>query len=191
MADRRFADVFTGASALTRAVRTAGGGPLLADARRVGRLGWVNLLGLAAGGRSARTVGTLLATVEATDPRELHRVALGWRRRQLRELAEPEVVEAVLDGDAGARRVLAAVYASDATVLEATSWLLRARPDEVRDTLVRVLRGWSEAVLDDETEPRSGSSCGPRPGPCGRGSGTSPRRPRSGRSPPASPTRRR
>lgn len=154
VADPRFADVFSGTRDLSRAVRGTGsdGAELLRDVRRPGRFCWVNLLSLAAGGRRARTLTTLVETLEEADPAEVHRVALGWRRRQLRDLVDAEVVHGVLAGRAADRRALAAVYASGSTVLEATPWLLRARPAEVHDLVVRVLRGWGDLVLDDVRE---------------------------------------
>ena len=138
VADADWRRVFTHGPAAYADVRRHDPG-LVADARRLGRFGWINLAGPLAETRSAWTRARLVEQVSAMPPDELRWTLVGGRRRQLRSRVGDEVLRAALSGDRASLRALRTGL--DDSLLRVTPWLLRSSDDEARTTCLRVLEG--------------------------------------------------
>lgn len=143
--------VAAGRSTHDHLVASAGRG--LADQlAEVGRLGWINLLGLVVGSADAVTLDELLARVRAVEPARLHAILVGGDRRQLRLLLDVADVDRALAGGPDQRLALAEAIRSDDNVLHATDWLLAATSRAVHERVVDVLTAWRELVLPPAAE---------------------------------------
>ncbi len=139
VADADWRQVFTHGPAAHAAVRRTNPG-LVAETRRFGRFGWINLAGPLAATRAAGTRSRLVQLVERTAPDDLRWIMVGGRRRQLRTRVADDVVRSALAGDRAALTALRAATAD--TLLQVTPWLLRTPGEEVRETCLRVLEAF-------------------------------------------------
>ena len=138
VADRDWRQVFTHGPAAYADVRRHDPG-LVTDARRLGRFGWINLVGPLVATRSGWTRPRLVELVSRMPPPELRWTLVGGRRRQLRSRIGDHALRAALTGDRASLRALRT--ALDDSLLQVTPWLLRSPDDEVRTTCLRVLEG--------------------------------------------------
>jgi DNA-binding transcriptional ArsR family regulator len=124
-------------------VRRAAGAEVARLATRLGRFGWINLMGLLAtqgprrGGRA-----DLAALVARTPARELRFVVAGGMRRQLRDRLGAERLAAALAGDPSAGRELSRALASPRMLLDVTAWVRRASDDELKGVVERSIAAW-------------------------------------------------
>jgi DNA-binding transcriptional ArsR family regulator len=144
MADPDGKEVFAGSAADRRRCPPR----LLRRIERFGRFGFLNLLGPA----RTHSTSTLLRWVEQRTARDVHLAVLGARRRQLRELVDARVLDAVLTASAPARRELATALDSGQTVLRTTPWLLSTPSERVRAELLAVLTEWRAVRLPPGAE---------------------------------------
>jgi DNA-binding transcriptional ArsR family regulator len=159
VADPDWRSVMVHGEAAYEETRRVVGAVLTREVGRLGRFGWINLLGPLAG--TGGTRDDLLAQLDDLSPRELHRLVVGGRRGQLQELVDSQVLDAALDGVSTAKAALRRALRSERTILEITPWLLRANDADVRQLCLRVLRELpppplaapspvTEAVLSDD-----------------------------------------
>ncbi len=123
VADADWRGVFTHGETALSSVRTAGGTGLVKDVGRVGRFGWINLVGPLTQQRADWSHQSLLAVVGELAPEELRAVLVGARRHQLRRRLDEEVVRRALAGERSAVRRFLATLGD--TLLQVDPWLLR------------------------------------------------------------------
>lgn len=138
VADADWRQVFTHGPAGYDDVRRHDPG-LVTDVRRLGRFGWINLVGPLAATRSGWTRARLRGLVARMPAAELRWTLVGGRRRQLRSRVAEEVVRDALAGDRAALHSLRDAVAD--SLVQITPWLLRSSDDAVRDACLRVLDG--------------------------------------------------
>lgn len=144
VADPGWRSVLTDGDASYDAARAAGGASLVRETTRLGRFGWINLLGPLAQ-RRATTRDELVGLVAEQSPRELRRTLAGGRRRQLQALVDDDLLDAALDGVPGARREVRRALGSDRTVLEIAPWLMTTDAADIKRSCLRVLRALPDA----------------------------------------------
>jgi DNA-binding transcriptional ArsR family regulator len=88
----------------------------------------------------------------AADAEELHLLAVGGRRRQLRSLIDEDAVRAALRGGRSARRDLTRALSTDQTVLTVSPWLRRASSDEVKRRVLSVTEAAGALLLPTHVE---------------------------------------
>lgn len=118
---------------------------LVGDIRRLGRFGWINLVGPFAATRSGWSRARLVKLVAAMPPEELRWALVGGRRRQLRSRVEEDVVRSALDGERAALREFRT--ALDDSLLRTTPWLLGSTAEEIHATCLRVAKGMPDLDL--------------------------------------------
>ena len=130
VADGDWRSVFTHGETATAAARTSGGTPLVRDAARFGRFGWINLVGPLTARRTPWSHAALLDLVEAMSPADLHTTLVGVRRHELRRHVDEATVRKALGGDRAAGRALKAALGQ--TVVQVSPWLLRTDAGTVK-----------------------------------------------------------
>jgi DNA-binding transcriptional ArsR family regulator len=129
------------------AVRREAGAEVARGVTRLGRFGWINLIGLlAAEGRRRGGRADLAALVARTPARELRFVVAGGMRRQLRDRLGAERLADALTGDASARRELNRALAPPRMLVDVTAWVRRASDDELKAVVERSIAAWPKTL---------------------------------------------
>ena len=121
-------------------------GGFLAAIDRYAKEVWINLLGLPFDLPEARTAAGFVATVGSIDPAELVRYLVGYYRRVFRRETPPEVMDAAIAGDRGAKREFRRTSFTDEGWGDCLRHVLGSEPAAIQAELAGLLGRWQREV---------------------------------------------